>query len=55
MSSEKGALLIKNAIDRRKNLYIFPWQMKIVITILNKIPRWLYRMIMGSSVGNYRR
>jgi NAD(P)-dependent dehydrogenase (short-subunit alcohol dehydrogenase family) len=55
MPAEKGARLIKNAIDKRKDLYIFPWQMKIVITILNKIPRWLYRMIMGSSVGNYRR
>jgi len=55
MPAEKGARLIKNAIDTRKDLYIFPWQMKIIITILNKIPRWLYRMIMGSSVGNYRR
>ncbi|TNE98722.1 MAG: SDR family NAD(P)-dependent oxidoreductase [Deltaproteobacteria bacterium] len=55
MPAEKGARLIKNAIDKRKSLYIFPWQMKCVITILNKMPRWLYRLIMGSSVGNYRR
>ncbi|MCO4792097.1 MAG: SDR family NAD(P)-dependent oxidoreductase [Bacteriovoracaceae bacterium] len=54
MPAEKGARLIKNAIDGKKALYIFPWQMKILITILNKMPRWLYRLILSSKLANYR-
>lgn len=46
MSVEKGAGLIKGAIDSRKILYIFPLRMKLVIYILEKMPRVIYRLIM---------
>lgn len=45
MSSKEGALKIKKAIARKKKLYIFPFRMKLVITILDRMPRFLYRLI----------
>ncbi|PIP90170.1 MAG: short-chain dehydrogenase [Bdellovibrionales bacterium CG12_big_fil_rev_8_21_14_0_65_38_15] len=53
MPSHKGASLIKNAIDNKETLFIFPWQMKIVITLLDKLPRAFYRMIMSFKFANY--
>jgi short-subunit dehydrogenase len=53
MSSEKAARLIKRAIERKKVLYVFPFRMKMVVTILDKMPRRLYRMIMGLKMFNY--
>lgn len=53
MPSLEGAKKIKNAIEKGKVLYVFPWQMALVIHILRRIPRWLYRKIMSSSVANY--
>ncbi len=53
MSSSRAAELIKRAISKKRVLYIFPWQMKIVITILDKMPRCLYRFIMNLKMLNY--
>jgi NADP-dependent 3-hydroxy acid dehydrogenase YdfG len=53
MSVEKGAQLVKIAIEKKKVLYIFPLRMKIIITILDKMPRCLYRFIMGFKLFNY--
>lgn len=53
MPVEKGAMLIKEAIENKRRLFIFPWPMKIVMTILDKIPRCLYRLIMGFKFANY--
>jgi len=53
MNSEKAALLISNAIGNKKDLYIFPWQMKAVITLLNKMPRSLYRKLFNLKLFNY--
>jgi short-subunit dehydrogenase len=53
MSAERAARLIKKAIEKKKVLYIFPLPMKIVITILDKMPRFLYRLIMGFKLFNY--
>ncbi len=53
MPSAKGARLIKNAITKGKVLYVFPWQMALVIHILRRMPRFLYRKVMSSSVANY--
>ena len=53
MSAEKGARMIKKAIEKKKVLYIFPWQMKCVITILDKMPRFMYRALMGFKLFNY--
>lgn len=53
MSADKAARLIKRAIENKKVLFIFPLPMKIVITILDKMPRCLYRFIMGIKFFNY--
>lgn len=53
MSSEKAARLIKSAIEKRKVLYLFPLRMKIIVTILEKMPRSWYRYLMGIKMFNY--
>ena len=53
MSSEKAAKLIKRAIEKKKPLYIFPFRMKVVMTLLDKMPRRLYRALMGLKIFNY--
>jgi len=45
MSAEEGAQRIKQAIAQKKVMYIFPFRMKIIITILDKMPRFLYQLI----------
>jgi NAD(P)-dependent dehydrogenase (short-subunit alcohol dehydrogenase family) len=53
MSSERAAKLIAKAIACKCVLYAFPWQMNIVITILQKIPRFVYRRLMSVKSINY--
>lgn len=53
MSVEKAAMIIKNALDKKKAFLIFPWQMKILMTILEKMPRGLYRFLMGLNLVSY--
>jgi len=53
MSVEKGADLIKKAIDKKKALYVFPWQMALVIHILRRLPRFIYRRLMKLPVADY--
>tara|TARA_R110000868_G_scaffold99515_3_gene273788 strand:- start:5541 stop:6293 length:753 start_codon:yes stop_codon:yes gene_type:complete len=53
MPAEKGAMLIKNAIDSKTKLFIFPWPMKIIMVLMDKMPRCLYRLIMGFQFANY--
>ena len=53
MSAEKAAKLIKRALEKKKVLYIFPFRMKIVVSILDKMPRSLYRMLMNLKFLNY--
>ena len=45
MSAEKGAEKISNAILKRKNLYVFPWQMAAIMLMAEKLPRWIYRSL----------
>lgn len=47
MPAAQAAFLIKRALNRKVALYIFPWQIKIVIYILDRMPRWTYRWLMG--------
>ena len=42
-----------NAISKKKELFIFPWQMKTLIYFLDRMPRSMYRMIMRSPTVNY--
>jgi len=53
MPVEKGARKIKNAIDKKKKLYVFPWQMALVIHTLRRMPRSCYRFIMQLPFANY--
>ena len=53
MNLDKGAQKIKSALERRQRLYIFPWQSKIAIIMLNKMPRFLCRWIMELPFLNY--
>lgn len=46
LSADEGARRIKQALDQRKVLYIFPLPMRIIVLLLKTMPRWLYRMIM---------
>lgn len=53
MSSEKAAKLIKRAIEKKKVLYVFPFRMKLIVTLLEKMPRSWYRCLMGLKMLNY--
>lgn len=53
MTVDKAAVLIKRAIDNKKALYVFPFRMKIIMTILDKMPRSMYRALMGWKLFNY--
>jgi short-subunit dehydrogenase len=53
IEADVAAAKIANAIEKKKALLLFPWQMAILITFLNKIPRSLYRYIMTLPFMNY--
>lgn len=53
MSADKAARLIKRALEKKKVLYVFPFRMKVVVSILDKMPRSLYRMLMNLKFLNY--
>lgn len=53
MSSEKAAKMIKRALEKKKALYVFPWQMRSVMFVLERMPRFLYRKMMGMKFVNY--
>lgn len=53
MDAPKAARLMKAAIDKKKVRYLFPWQMKLVMETLSRLPRCLYRRIMGIKKFNY--
>lgn len=55
MEAQKAAKIMKKGLDMQKPLIIFPLPMKIVITILNKIPRSWYRGLMNLKFMNYSR
>ena len=55
MPATKAAKKIKNAIDKKYPLYIFPWQMRLFITFARIIPRFVYRYLMRSKLFNYSR
>lgn len=53
MGADKASELIKRAIEKKKALYVFPFQMRLVMTILDKMPRSWYRALMGLKMFNY--
>lgn len=55
MSADKAATLIKNAIDKRKALYVFPIRMRLFIGFAALLPRAWYRGLMRLKMFNYSR
>ena len=53
MNAEKAARLIKRAIEKKKVLFVFPFRMKIIVMLLDKMPRCWYRFLMGIKMFNY--
>ncbi|MGB0453185.1 MAG: SDR family NAD(P)-dependent oxidoreductase [Bacteriovoracaceae bacterium] len=53
MTAEKAAKMIASDLDQKKRLIIFPWQMRFVITLLDKMPRRLYHCLMSLPIFNY--
>ena len=47
MTPTKAAFIIKKGLSLKKKVIIFPWQMRIIMCFLEKIPRSLYRFLMG--------
>jgi short-subunit dehydrogenase len=47
MSSEKASIKIAKAIEKKKAIFIFPFQMKCLVFILERMPRIIYRFIMS--------
>ena len=53
MPAEKGAKKIKKALDKKKALFVFPWQMALIMHTLRRLPRRCYRFIMQLPFANY--
>ncbi len=53
MPAAKAAKKIKKALDNKTTLFIFPWQMKTLMYVLDRMPRRLYRFLMTSKIFNY--
>ena len=53
MSVEKAAQKIVKGLEKKKEQLVFPWQMRIVISILDKMPRCCYRKLMRVKLLNY--
>lgn len=53
MPASKGAAKIRRALDRKTALFVFPWQMKTLMYFLDRMPRCLYRGLMGIKLFNY--
>lgn len=45
MDVQKGSRKIKNAIDRNKSIYSFPWQTKMLTDLLRFIPNSVYEFL----------
>lgn len=43
MSAEKAAKKMKKAIERKRVLYVLPFRMRMVMLVLERMPRFLYR------------
>lgn len=53
MEADVAAKKIKNALDKKKVLFVFPWQMKTLMYFLDRMPRWMYRLFMQMPFANY--
>lgn len=53
MPVEKAGALIKKAIEKKKIIYIFPWQMHFLVKLVRLLPRSLYVKLMRLKCFNY--
>ena len=49
LDADKAAQLIVRAIERRKRIYVLPWQMAIVAFVLRRLPRPIYDAIFARA------
>ncbi len=47
MNADKAADLIARAIDRQAKTYVFPWQMRLAVPLLQALPEWLLPALSG--------
>jgi len=52
MSPEKAARKILRAIERKRRVYNFPWQMAAVIKLGRMLPRWLFDRLVSKGPVN---
>jgi short-subunit dehydrogenase len=55
ITSDDAAKRIIKAIDAKKVLLVFPWQMATLMWILERLPRFFYRYLMSFKRFNYSR
>jgi short-subunit dehydrogenase len=49
---ERAAALMVSAMERRKRVYAFPWQMNLIVRgLLRHMPNWLFDRIVGRAAG----
>ncbi|MBL6990055.1 MAG: SDR family NAD(P)-dependent oxidoreductase [Bacteriovoracaceae bacterium] len=53
VTPSKAAVKIKKAIAKKKNLYIFPLPIKIIICFLDKIPRFFFRLFLKKEYFSF--
>tara|TARA_B100000886_G_C20372604_1_gene470299 strand:+ start:207 stop:995 length:789 start_codon:yes stop_codon:yes gene_type:complete len=51
MSSDVAANKMYDAIERKAPLFIFPWQMNLLMRFAEKVPRWFYRLIVMKGMS----
>lgn len=54
MSVEKACAKMIKAIDKKRKFVVLPWQFAILMNLLARLPRFLYRWIMGVKFLDYR-
>lgn len=51
MDVRKSSILIARAIEKRKRVYLYPWQMKLLTYLNMMLPGWLYDRVMPRLSG----
>jgi len=49
LSAEAAAQKIANAITHKRRLFVLPWQMAIVASVLKHLPDWVYDLIFAHA------
>jgi len=49
LSAERAATLVARAIERKRLVYTFPWQMKLLMGFVRVLPPWLFDPILAAA------